>query len=372
MNLEQVCCDLIQIPSISGHITEINRITDYVRHLMTPLGAMVDVIRPADISPVIYIRNRDTPCPDVAIVGHLDVVPGDVSQFSPRVQDGRLYGRGALDMKSMAAVAFSSMQFVLENNLPLSFAIVLETDEEVGSRGMQHFIQTHPDFIPRVVLDIDVGGDITRIIDACKGAVFATLTATGRAAHGSTPWDGLDANERMFQTLNRLRARYPYYAADHTVLTDTWVNTMHVGTIAGGKTANIVCDSCMATVDMRLVPGYTLPQVERDLNNALGPGVSYDITMHANAVEIKHDDPLLQAYHQVAEHVLGTSVGFQHIGGITTSRLLFHRGSTVIYHAATGAGMHGADEWIDLTTLHQLATIQQAFLHRYVHLFLKK
>lgn len=106
MNLEQVCCDLIQIPSISGHITEINRITDYVRHLMTSLGAMVEVIRPADISPVIYIRNRDTPCPDVAIVGHLDVVPGDVSQFSPRVHDGRLYGRGALDMKSMAPLLF--------------------------------------------------------------------------------------------------------------------------------------------------------------------------------------------------------------------------------------------------------------------------
>ena len=63
----------------------------------------------------------------------------------------------------------------------------------------------YPELNVGVVLDNDVGGDIGVIINKCKNPVFVRLTAEGVPAHGSTPWDGLDANEMLMRTIAGLR-----------------------------------------------------------------------------------------------------------------------------------------------------------------------
>ena len=68
----------------------------------------------------------------------------------------------------------------------------------------------YPELNVGVVLDNDVGGDIGVIINKCKNPVFVRLTAESVPAHGSTPWDGLDANEMLMRTIAGLRRFYPY------------------------------------------------------------------------------------------------------------------------------------------------------------------
>ena len=112
-----------------------------------------------------------------------------------RREDGRMYGRGTLDMKSFAAVAMNSMHYVLEHKPAVKFGVILSTDEEQGSKSTHAFMARYPAERRRSV-DNDVGGDIGVIINKCKNPVFVRLTAEGVPAHGSTPWDGLDANPR--------------------------------------------------------------------------------------------------------------------------------------------------------------------------------
>ena len=91
----------------------------------------------------------------------------------------------------------------------LSSALFLSTDEEQGSKNAR--LWRYPELNVGVVLDNDVGGDIGVIINKCKNPVFVRLTAEGVPAHGSTPWDGLDANEMLMRTIAGLRRFYPVF-----------------------------------------------------------------------------------------------------------------------------------------------------------------
>ena len=97
-------------------------------------------------------------------------------------------------MKSFAAVALNSMMYVYEHKLPLKFGVILSTDEEKGSKSTESFLEAYPDIKAQIVLDNDVGGDITKIVSKCKNPVFVKLLSKGQEAHGATPWDGVDAN----------------------------------------------------------------------------------------------------------------------------------------------------------------------------------
>lgn len=366
MDIVQITQDLIKIPSVSGDSAPIEKIVTYVQDLFKNTDAVIEVIREKDISPVLYIRNNSAQTPDVLIAGHLDVVPAsEKGQFIPYIKDGRLYGRGALDMKSSASVAFDLMDFVLREKLPLSVALVLETDEETGSKGMQHFIETHPDFIPKIVLDVDVGGDICEIINKCKCPVFVKLKALGEAVHGSTPWEGMDATERLLQTIQNLRQKYPYYAKDGVIPQDKWVPTMHIGKIKGGDTVNIICDSCEADLDFRLPENISPNSLYQDIENALAEGVSYEVISCGSAVVMDENNKILKEYKQIAEEILGRKIHYQQIGGATTSRLFALKGAFIIYHAPSGSGMHGKGEYVDIESVQALSQIQKRFLKSY-------
>lgn len=359
--LKEIVKDLIEFKTVSGNLPEITKCLAYCERLFEGTGAKVRILKEEGISPVLYITNQETMTPDVAVLGHLDVVPAEEDQFVPVKKEGCLYARGALDMKSFAAVAFGSMAKVVQEKWPLSFAVILTTDEEVGSRGMTLFEKVYPDFCPKIVLDNDVGGDILKIVDKCKQAVFVKLKASGQAVHGSTPWEGTDANERLMQMIANLRKIYPYYTKDNAPK-NTWINTMHVGKISGGSAANIVSASAEALLDFRLTETYGLERLKQDLTQAQIDGVDYEIVSAGIPVVMDRNNPVLKKYKALAEEELGQEITFEQIGGATDSKTFAAKGALVIYHSGTGEGMHGADEYVEWDSVEKLAVIQEKFL----------
>ena len=84
----------------------------YIAASFDGTGAAVKIERFDDASPVIYISNNDSMTQDALVLGHIDVVKAADGMFAPKIEDGRMYGRGTLDMKSFAAVAMNSMHYV--------------------------------------------------------------------------------------------------------------------------------------------------------------------------------------------------------------------------------------------------------------------
>ena len=119
MKIIEVAKDLMAFKTVTGDEEEISKAVAYIKNTMSMIGAKVDVFRKKGVAPVIMIRNKNTLDFDALVLGHIDVVPAEEKMFKPVLKDGKLYGRGSLDMKTFAAVALNSMQYVVENKLPI-------------------------------------------------------------------------------------------------------------------------------------------------------------------------------------------------------------------------------------------------------------
>ena len=221
----------------------------------------------------------------------------------------------------------------------------------------------YPELNVGVVLDNDVGGDIGVIINKCKNPVFVRLTAEGVPAHGSTPWDGLDANEMLMRTIAGLRRFYPYFDINSGKPANTWIDTMHAARISGGDVSNIISGRAEALLDIRLTETSTVEDLAKNLREACAPGVSYEIVSASTPVVMSEDNPQILAYKRLAEQVTGRKIVFEQIGGATDA-LFAEKGATVIMHSGTGEGMHADGEYVVWQSVEELARIQIEYLEK--------
>lgn len=362
MDLINTIKDLVEFRTETGNAYEIDKCLDYIKASFKDTSAVVKIERFDDASPVIYLANNDDMQQDVLVLGHIDVVKAIDEMFHPVIENGRMYGRGTLDMKSFAAVAMNSLHYVLEHHLPIKFGVILSTDEEKGSKSTHAFMERYPALNADVVLDNDVGGDIGEIINKCKNPVFVKLLSEGKQAHGSTPWDGVDANEMLMLTIHNLRQNYPYFDTYSGKPEDTWIDTMHVALMNGGEVSNIIAGHAEALLDFRLTENSTLAGLEENLQKACTNGVSYKIVSVSTPVVMREDNPQILAYKRLAEKIMGRDIKFVQIGGATDARLFAEKGATVIMHSGTGEGMHADGEYVVLQSVEELAKIQIAYL----------
>lgn len=362
MDLLKTIEDFVRFKTITGNAEEINKCLAYIADSFKGTDAVVRIERFENASPVIFVANNNDMEQDALVLGHVDVVQAPDHMFEPVIKDGIIYGRGTLDMKAFVAVAMNTMHYVLEHKLPVKFAILFSTDEEQGSKSTHAFMAKYPTLSAKVVLDNDVGGDITQLINKCKNPVFVKLSATGKAAHGSTPWEGVDANEMLMRTIANLRKYYPYFDVNTEKPADTWIDTMHVAKISGGEVSNIISAHAEALLDIRLVETSSVENLEEKLKKACLSGVSYKIVSASTPVVMREDNPQIAAYKKFAEKVLGRPIEFAQMGGATDARLFAAKGATVIMHSGTGEGMHGDNEYLVLKSVEELATLQIEYL----------
>lgn len=362
MNLIKTIEDLVRFKTETGNDVEIDKCLEYIKKSFDGTEAVVKIERFEEVSPVIYIANNEEMQQNALVLGHIDVVKASDEMFEPYLKDGMMFGRGTLDMKSFAAVAMNSMHYVLEHKLPIKFGVILSTDEEQGSKSTHAFMERFPELNADVVLDNDVGGDIGEIINKCKNPVFVKLFATGKQAHGSTPWDGLDANEMLMRTLANLRKDYPYFDINSGKPENTWIDTMHVAKIEGGEVSNIISGHAVALLDFRLTENSTIAGLEKNLKKACEAGVGYEIVSVSTPVVMSEDNPQILAYKKLAEEIMGREIKFVQIGGATDARLFADKGATVIMHSGTGEGMHADGEYVVVQSVEELAQIQIEYL----------
>lgn len=364
MELIKVIKDLIKFRTETGNAQEIEKCLAYVEKLFSGSGAKVEVCRFENASPVLFIRNYDADEFDVACLGHLDVVPADDEMFKPYIKDGKMFGRGTLDMKSFAAVAFNSMFYVLQEKLPIKFAVILSTDEEKGSKSTHAFMDAHPKLKAKIVLDNDVGGDIRKLVTKCKNPVFVKIMAEGKEAHGSTPWEGIDANEKLMMAWQKIRKLYPYFSKEMPEPKNKWIDTVHFAKIEGGDVANVISNHAEALLDFRLTENSSVDNLRRNLDKCMVDGVTYKIVSESTPVVMDEKNHYILDYKKFAEEILGQKIEFEHIGGATDSRSFAIRGSIVIMHSGTGDGMHAKGEFVEIDSVQQIADIQTRFLSK--------
>jgi succinyl-diaminopimelate desuccinylase len=198
--------------------------------------------------------------------GHLDVVPvGEgwtKGPFSGEVVDGKLYGRGAVDMKGAVAAMAVAAASLVRAGLPLGGRLVVMAvadEEQGGVHGSGAIVDSG-----RVEADAVVIGEPSDggVVVAHRGTCFVRVRTYGRSGHASMPVNFDNAVERMVDVLTASRELELTYEP-HPLL---GAPTIAIGTtITGGKKMNVVPDECEATLDIRTVPGMTPARVVEEL-----------------------------------------------------------------------------------------------------------
>jgi acetylornithine deacetylase len=315
----------------------------------------------------LLVSHRVNPtAPWLLFESHLDTVTTagmTIDPFGGQIKDGRLYGRGACDTKGTGAAMlwalkdYAVQEIAQTNNV----AIVFTLDEEIYKTGVRAFVKDHLpalDWQPAGV----IVGEPTQLkpVVAHNGVVRWSITARGRAAHSSDPFQGQSAISAMTKVVEALEAEYiPQLSAAHSL---TGKAQCSINMIHGGVQINIVPEHCEIHLDRRLVPGENsqdvLPQVERVLETLRLTNPGLDVTQNEPAMIDQPLDPsggeAFAAYVQRALQPLG--LGTELVGvGYGTDASSF--GPAAVPAVVLGPGDiaqgHTCDEWIALDQLNK-------------------
>ena len=213
---------------------------------------------------IAYKGSTDDPDADtLALVGHHDVVPpadrqttgeGNAGEYVVERRDGRIFGRGAADMKGAVAACMLAFRDA-EPPADREFAFASFVGEEVGGTGARHAIEAG--FAPDRAVVAEGSTDyskpgVTDVAVAHKGRRASTLVASGIAAHASEPEAGENAIYRASEVIDAVRE---LDAPAATVLGEPVSGSLTVTMVRGGETWNVIPERCEVTVDERTVPG---------------------------------------------------------------------------------------------------------------------
>lgn len=225
--------------------------------------------------------------------GHLDVVPsGDPSQwkyqpYGGKLEKGKIYGRGASDMKGGIASFIHAVSMLDRSNIRLDqggIILHLVSDEEShGHQGMGFLTQ-------KGVIRGDavlVGEPTSLDLVICqKGALWLRISTFGKSAHGSRPHSGVNAIEKMMKLIAQLNS--VSFDEEHPLLGKP---TLNIGTIKGGTKINIVPDRCEIELDRRMLPSETKEEVLKEIEKILALLQSQDYLFQYRMEEIDFAEP---------------------------------------------------------------------------------
>lgn len=328
---------------------------------------------------VIGTRRGRSARPLVHLNGHFDVVPaGDgwtVDPFGGEIRDGRIWGRGACDMKAGLAAAIFAVEAIRRANVDLNGSVEISgtVDEESGGfagvawlaeQGRISAARTDFAIIPEPLY-------VDRVCIGHRGVYWFEIETYGRTAHGSMPFHGASAIDAMSVVLDRIRTELQPRLASRTTAMPVMPErarqaTLNVNAIAGGQPIDgvqtpCVADRCRAVFDRRYLIEESFDAVREEIGGLLEgiaatrPGFAYTLSdlLIVHPTQTPKGSPVVSALERALDRVLGRSGLIASPG--TYDQKHFARLAGVPHCVAYGPGIldlaHQPDEYCEVADL---------------------
>jgi len=294
--------------------------------------------------------------PRLLLNGHLDTVSveGMTAPFKALEKDGKIFGRGALDMKAGLAAATAALIAVHQERESYSGEVVLAAviDEEDLSLGTQHFLENWPTGLP---FDFALVTEPTnlKVCSTHKGFAWLEVSTQGIAAHGSRPREGVDAIRAMGKVLQELELQDQRLQAGpaHALL---GTGSLHASLIQGGREWSSYPDRCVLKYERRTVPAESNAVVERELGGILSKLRQSDARFQGQGrlvfsrapLEVDRDQPRVRRFFEIAQSCLPLRVEWGAASFWTDAALLSEAGIPAAVFGPRGEGLHSLDEYV--------------------------
>ena len=308
------------------------------------------------------------------LMGHVDVVPEAAADlwttppFEPAIRDGRMFGRGAGDMKAglvSIAMALKALRLAgLQPAAELQLAAVIE--EECTGNGALAVMHALPK--PGACLIPEPGPGAPALYTAEVGVVWAWITVTGRPAHVREKHAGVNAIEaaavlmehiRAYEAeINRAEHRHPAFAAENHPL------NVNIGAIEGGEWTSSVATRAKLGIRVGVMPGHSCHEV-RDAIERLVADAANDPRLRGARMSVAFqgfladgclfppDQAISQAVAASHQRVTGQPVRHYNATGLTDARFYpLYQGTEATCYGPDADNIHGIDESVSLASMH--------------------
>ncbi len=343
---------LISIPSTSDDTKALRKVLEIAKGELK--GLNFKEFKKDNNYSLLFYNSQSLPKSFKLILNaHLDVVPAKADQYKPQEKDGKLFGRGAYDMKTAAACMILLFK-EMANRVDYPLGLQLVTDEEVGG-----FNGTKYQIDQGLQADFVIAGENTnlQINHQSKGLIWLKVTTKGLSAHGAHPWDGQNAIWKMQKILNTLEKLYPIPQQE------MWCTTVNLSRIeTTNKTVNKVPDKCVAFLDIRYIPGEQ-DQVLKKLKQQFGKEASLEIVANEPAHLTNESNVYLQKLIKSTKQVLGEAKALVSHHGASDIRHYNRVGTEGVTFGLVGAGHHSDNEWVEIKSLKDYCNILKNYLN---------
>jgi acetylornithine deacetylase len=315
--------------------------------------------------------------------GHVDVVPAGPEElwtsppYEPSIRGGRMYGRGAGDMKAGLAANLYALKALRLAGFEPAAELTLESviEEECTGNGALATVQRGyradaaiiPEPFDHTLLTAQLGVLWARV--TVQGRPTHVLEATAGADAIRIAWELIEELRWLEEEMNRPEARHPAYAdAEHPI-------NVNVGRIQGGEWTSSVPASCTFEVRLGFFPGTSVAQMKRTLERRIAavaeahpvlrerpPRIDW-VGFHAEPYEIGMDAAPMQVLADVHRRTLGTEAKTLASTATTDARILAQAGGVpTTCYGPQATAIHGVDESVDLESVHQVTRVLARFV----------
>jgi acetylornithine deacetylase len=295
---------------------------------------------------------------------HMDTVgvAGMTDPFTPRLENGRLYGRGSYDMKGSLAACMLATADASRRSLAGDVVLTAVSDEEFASVGTEAVAAS-----VRANAAIVTEPTELQLAIAHRGFVHLEIETRGRAAHGSRPHLGIDAIAKMGHVLvgieeldQRLRA-----APTHKYVGS---GSVHASLIEGGQEYSSYPARCVLQAERRTIPGETVELAEGEIRGILAQAAADDpdftgevrVLASREPFEVADSEEVVSTVRTCAEAVLGRHPAIVGVSFWADSALLAASGIPTVLFGPRGEGAHSEVEWVDVESLEQCVDVYVA------------
>ena len=275
--------------------------------------------------------------------GHVDVVSGKDEQFIPREKEEKIYGRGSADMKAGVASMMKAMVSLKDKDLNTKIQLQIVSDEEIGGFNCTGYLVEQG-----YTGDFVICSEPTQLGVAlqAKGVLRLNVEVDGVPAHGSRPWEGVNAIEKAYgvhqkiKDLPFMQESTEYYPTP----------SLNLAMIEGGDAYNKVPGKCMLKYDIRYLPDQTKDRVVQEIEKAIESPVF--VSMFSKPVKTDINDFYVQKIKAAVEEHSGKETVFFGQHGSADTQFYAQEGIPAIEFGPVGENWHGNKENVEIDSLY--------------------
>jgi len=361
---ELVCINSVN-PSLTSEGTGEAKIGAYVAKELKELGLEVvtQEIEPGRVNVIGTLKGSGSGR-SLLLNAHMDTVGVEgmtIDPFGAEIRDGRLYGRGAQDMKASLAAMMTATKALVDAGITLAGDLLITgvADEEHSSIGTEALVRQFKADAAIVTEPTDM-----QISRAHRGFIWYDVETVGRAAHGSRYAEGIDANMRMGRFLGQLE-KLEQELLNREGHELTGPPSLHAARLRGGKEVSIYASNCLLQIERRTTPGETVEQATAELQEIIDRLAAQDSTFKATVKPTFWRNPFVvdpdATIVKIMDQTLEARIGHRpiHTGQTfwTDAALMADAGMETVLLGPKGYGLHSAEEWVDLESVIDLANV---------------